>query len=127
MVVISRVLVALIGAVFLSVGASLIFNTAEVAATMGLPNMDAAGYGTVRADIAGFFIGGGLISVVAAFRKTPSLLWPVQLLVGIALLGRIFTLLVDGPVAAGWESMGIEVAILVVLFWTKRAWQGLHL
>ena len=123
MIVISRVVVALIGALFLGIGASLIFNTADAAATMGLPNLEAAGYGTVRADIGGFFLGGGLIGVVAAFRKNAALLWPVQLLVAIALLGRLFTLSVDGPIAAGLESMGVEVAILGVLFWAKRAWE----
>jgi hypothetical protein len=123
MVVILRVVVGLIGALFLGIGASLIFNTADAAATMGLPNLEAAGYGTVRADIGGFFLGGGLIGVVAAFRKNATLLWPVQLLVAIALLGRLFTLSVDGPIAAGLESMGVEVAILGVLFWAKRAWE----
>jgi len=123
MVVIARVGVALLGALFLVIGAGLIFNTTDAAADLGLPNMMAAGYGTVRADIAGFFLGGGLISVVASFRKDGSLLWPVQLLVLLALLGRVFTLVVDGPVAAGLTSMGVEVAILVLLLWAKRVWQ----
>jgi len=123
MVVIARVGVALLGALFLVIGAGLIFNTTDAAADLGLPNMMAAGYGTVRADIAGFFLGGGLISVVASLRKDGSLLWPVQLLVVLALLGRVFTLAVDGPVAAGLTSMGVEVAILVLLLWAKRVWQ----
>ena len=123
MVVMSRVVVALVGALFLSIGASLIFNTADAAATMGLPNLEAAGYGTVRADIGGFFLGGGLIVVVAAFRRNAALLWPVQLLVAIAFFGRVFTLWVDGPIAAGLDSMGVEVAILGVLFWVKRVWE----
>ena len=123
MVVIARVGVALLGALFLVIGAGLIFNTTDAAADLGLPNMMAAGYGTVRADIAGFFLGGGLISVVASLRKDGSLLWPVQLLVLLALLGRVFTLVVDGPVAAGLTSMGVEVAILVLLLWAKRVWQ----
>ena len=123
MVVVARVGVALLGALFLVIGAGLIFNTTDAAADLGLPNMMAAGYGTVRADIAGFFLGGGLISVVASLRKDGSLLWPVQLLVLLALLGRVFTLAVDGPVAAGLTSMGVEVAILVLLLWAKRVWQ----
>jgi hypothetical protein len=123
MVVVARVGVALLGALFLVIGAGLIFNTTDAAADLGLPNMMAAGYGTVRADIAWFFLGGGLISVVASLRKDGSLLWPVQLLVLLALLGRVFTLAVDGPVAAGLTSMGVEVAILVLLLWAKRVWQ----
>jgi len=55
MVVLARVGVALLGALFLVIGAGLIFNTTDAAADLGLPNMMAAGYGTVRADIAGFF------------------------------------------------------------------------
>ena len=84
--------------------------------------MAAAGRGTVRADIAAFFIGGGIIQLTAAIRRRAGLLWPVQLLVLLALLGRCFTLIVDGPVAAGVPSMGVELVMLFLLFWCKRIW-----
>lgn len=122
MLILTRLLSGLCGLLFLAVGAGLWFNTGDAAANMGLVNLAAAGLGTVRADIAGFFLGGGLILVLAAGRCDPNLLWPVQLLVLIALLGRTLTLVIDGPVAAGVSSMGIELVILVVLFWCKRIW-----
>ncbi|MCH1492513.1 MAG: hypothetical protein L7T24_08135 [Luminiphilus sp.] len=107
---------------FLLVGAGLLFNTTEAAANMGLVELAAAGRGTVRADIAGFFIGGALIQLVAAFRRDPSLLWPVQLLLLLALAGRCLTLVLDGPVAAGVPGMGVEIVILMLLIWCKRLW-----
>jgi len=122
MVMLSRVLLAAMGLLFLVVGAGLWLNTGEAAANMGLVDLAAAGLGTVRADIAGFFIGGGVIQIIAAIRRDPDLLWPVQLLVLLALLGRTVTLILDGPVAAGIPSMGIELALLVLLFWCKKSW-----
>ena len=122
MVMLSRVLLAAMGLLFLVVGAGLWLNTGEAAANMGLVDLAAAGLGTVRADIAGFFIGGGVIQMIAAIRRDPNLLWPVQLLVLLALLGRTVTLILDGPVAAGIPSMGIELALLVLLLWCKKSW-----
>ena len=122
MLLISRLLSGLFGLLFLAVGTGLWLNTGDAAAELGLVNLAAAGLGTVRADIAGFFLGGGLILVLAAARRDPGLLWPVQLLVLIALLGRTLTLVIDGRVAAGVPSMGIELLILLVLFWCKRVW-----
>lgn len=122
MVMLSRVLLAAMGLLFLVVGAGLWLNTGEAAANMGLVDLAAAGLGTVRADIAGFFIGGGVIQIIAAIRRDPDLLWPVQLLVLLALLGRTVTLILDGPVAAGIPSMGIEIALLVLLLWCKKSW-----
>ncbi|MDG1013323.1 MAG: hypothetical protein P8N99_10925 [Luminiphilus sp.] len=122
MLMLSRLLSGLFGFLFLALGAGLWLNTGDAAANLGLVDLAAAGFGTVRADIAGFFLGGGLILVVAAGRCDPSLLWPVQLLVLIALLGRTLTLVIDGPVAAGVPSMGVELVILVLLFWCKRVW-----
>ncbi len=122
MLILSRLLSGLFGLLFLAVGTGLWLNTGDAAANMGLVDLAAAGLGTVRADIAGFFLGGGLILVVAAGRCDPSLLWPVQLLVLIALLGRTLTLVIDGPVAAGLPSMGVELVILALLLWCKRVW-----
>lgn len=122
MMMLSRLLLGAVGLFFLLVGAGLLFNTTEAAANMGLVELAAAGRGTVRADIAGFFIGGALIQLVAAFRRDPSLLWPVQLLLLLALAGRCLTLVLDGPVAAGVPGMGVEIVILTLLIWCKRLW-----
>ena len=122
MVMLSRLLVALIGLLFLVVGAGLWLNTADAASQMGVVDLAAAGFGTVRADIGGFFIGGGIIQIIAAMRRDSGLLWPVQLLVLLALLGRTLTLVINGPVAAGVPSMGFELAILLLLVWCKSTW-----
>ncbi len=118
----SRLLLAAVGVLFLLVGFNLLLNTTEAAATLGLIDLAAVGRGTVRADIAGFFIAGAVIQLLAVIRRDPTLLWPVQLLLVLALSGRSLTLVLDGPVAAGIPSMLVEVAILLLLFWSKRLW-----
>ena len=122
MIMLSRLLLAAVAVLFLLIGTGLLFNTTEAAAGMGLVDITAVGRGTVRADIAGFFLGGALIQLVAVIRTDPSLLWPVQLLLALALAGRLLTLALDGPVAAGVVSMAVEITILLLLAWSKRLW-----
>ena len=70
MIILSRLLLAAVAALFLLIGTGLLFNTTEAAAGMGLVDITAAGRGTVRADIAGFFLGGALIQLVAVIGLT---------------------------------------------------------
>lgn len=122
MIILSRVLVGLAGILFIGIGAGLWFNTADASNNLGLTELAAAGFGTVRADIGGFFIGGGLLQLLAATQKNRDLLWPVQLLLALAFTGRAVTLVMDGPIAAGLPSMAIELVLLALLAWCQRLW-----
>jgi len=122
MIILSRILLALGGLLFLVVGGGLWFNTIEAASDLGLLEVAALGKGTIRADIGGFFIGGAILQLLAAVQMKPGLLWPVQLLILLAFTGRCLTLVLDGPVAAGVPSMAIELILLGLIAWCKRLW-----
>jgi len=49
-------------------------------------------------------------------------LWPVQLMMLFALLGRITTVFLDGTAAAGVMQMGVEVLIIALLQWARASW-----
>ncbi len=122
MIILSRILLGLGGLLFAAVGLGLWLNTTEAAANVGLLELAAVGRGTVRADIAGFFIAGAVLQLLAAVQMNRGLLWPVQLLLALAFSGRVVTMVIDGPIAAHIPSMGIELILMLLIFWCQRLW-----
>ena len=122
MIMISRMLIGLGAALLLVVGLGLWFAVEHSMLPMGLSVTADRGLGTVRADIAGLFVASGALGVAAALSLNRNLLWPLQLLLVVALIGRIITFSIDGLSAAGPESMVIEVLLLVVLQWCRNLW-----
>ncbi len=122
MIMFSRILVGLGGLLFAAIGLGLWFNTLEAAQNVGLMELAAVGRGTVRADIAGFFLAGAILQLLAAVQLNRALLWPVQMLLALAFAGRVVTLVLDGPIAAHIPSMGVELVLMLLLFWAKRVW-----
>ncbi|MBU6320615.1 MAG: hypothetical protein KGS00_13300 [Alphaproteobacteria bacterium] len=86
-----------------------------VGAQLGLSPVGGLGEATIRADIAGFFAGGGLLSIMAALRDDARLLTPPLLLVAIALSGRALTLVLNGLEPAMAPPMIIEAGLLAIL------------
>ena len=110
MIMLSRLLLAAVAALFLLIGTGLLFNATEAAAGMEVVDITAAGRGTVRADIAGFFLGGAPIQLAAVIRTDPSLLYSY---LALALAG-VATMALDGPIAAGVVGMAVEITILLL-------------
>lgn len=123
MILVSRVLVALAGLLFVVIGVGMWFNTGEAAGNFGLTELAPMGYATVRADIGGFFLVAGLLSIVGVLTLNSNLLWPVQLLMLAALLGRVVTLGFGGELNADSAMpMAVEVLVIAVLAWCRGLW-----
>jgi hypothetical protein len=118
----SRLLIGLGSLLLLLVGLGFWFDVEQSLLQMGITTTANHGLGTVRADIGGFFLGGGALGVLAALSLNRNLLWPVQLLLVVALIGRLVTLGIDGPEAAGVSSMGIEILLIAVFQWSRNIW-----
>lgn len=122
MQIISRLLIAVLAMLLLSLGGSLLFDTSAAMAKVGLTTSAEMGLGTLRADVAGFFLVAGMLCIWGAATLNRNVLWPVQLLMVFALLGRLVTLLVDGAGAAGIPQMGVELAVIGLLQWARTSW-----
>jgi hypothetical protein len=122
MIIVTRILVGLLGALFLLLAFGLWFNTDAEAAKLGLSGLSIAGHATVRADIAGFFLTGGGVAVYAAIKRKAALLWPVLLLVTAAIAGRFLTLVLNGGDSSSYPPMIVEAVAIILILYCQRSW-----
>jgi arylsulfatase/uncharacterized sulfatase len=94
---------------------------AALAATFGLDPLGAVGLATVRADVGGFFGAGALITLAAAVRGRGDWLWPVLLLLGLAIVGRAIGLMVDGVLPMLIPPMVVEALLILMVAGARRA------
>lgn len=118
----SRILLGAIGLLFLSIAYGFIFNTQSAASNVGLDISTIAGYATVRADMAGYFVVGGALLLYASARKIAAYLWPVLLLVAAAFTGRFITVFVNGYEQASFVPMIVELIIIALIILAQRNW-----
>lgn len=119
---VSRILLALVGLLFVSISAGFLFMTQNSAADVGLDISTLAGYATVRADMSAYFIVSGGILLYASARKAAHMLWPVLLLIIAAYLGRLMTVFVNGYETASFTPMIVETIIIALIIYAQKFW-----
>jgi hypothetical protein len=118
----ARFVIGAIGLGFALVGVVAMVEPLRVAGELGLTASAPVGAGSLRGDIAGFFLTGGLFALAAAVRNRRALLAAPLLLVGSALVGRIVTAVVDTPLdPVATRFIVIEAVAVAVLLLAGRA------
>ena len=110
----TRGLIGLLGLLALLLASRFWISPDKVGAAMGLTADGAAGLGTLRADMAGFFGASGVMFLLSALRNDARWLRPVLLLLAIALTGRVINLLVTGGGQVLVPPMVIEAVLIAV-------------
>ncbi len=110
-----RGLIGLVGLLALLLASRFWISPDKIGAAMGLLPDGAAGLGTMRADMAGFFGAAGVLSLTAAVRNERKWLIPVLLLLGIALTGRALNLVLTGGGQVLIPPMVIEAVLIVII------------
>ncbi|MGN6819291.1 MAG: DUF4345 family protein [Sphingomonas sp.] len=110
-----RIAVGLVGAFNILVGLGFLIDPAQAGLRFFLVSLGTQGLATMRADFTAFFVTGGAFALLAAWRarRTP-LLVPATLL-GIAITGRVISLLADGAPARAFPPMAVEAVMLAIL------------
>ncbi len=109
-----RALIGLAGLAALFLASRFWIDPARIAAAMDLTAGGAAGLGTLRADMAGYFGAAGVLFLAAAVRSEAVWLKPVFLMLAIALVGRVINLALTGGGAVLYPPMVIEVVLLTI-------------
>lgn len=109
-----RVVVGVFGAVGVLVLLQLWLDPAKIAAGLGLVGQGWQGQSALRSEVAGFFGGAGLLSLVSAVRNDSRLLVAPLVLVAIALAGRFVTIALDGWSSAAVPSIVSEAVLLAI-------------
>jgi hypothetical protein len=115
MQMITRLLVGIAGLLGLLVALRLWMAPEELAVQLGVQPIGPFGLATVRADVAGFFAGAGVFSVLAAVRNRAVLLNAPLVLIGLALTGRLITAATSGITNEMIPPIAIEAGLLAVL------------
>lgn len=111
----ARAVVALVGLFNLALGLGFLFNPAEAGLGFFVTSLGTQGMATMRADFTAFFVTGATFALIGAWRawRTP-LLVPLMLL-GIAISGRVVSLIADGAPPKAFPPMVAEAVMIVLL------------
>ncbi|HMT44109.1 MAG TPA: DUF4345 family protein [Chakrabartia sp.] len=118
-----RILVALAALFFLFMGVQFWFALDTAAQSFGLSPVGLIGRASIRADVGGLFIGGGLIMLHAAWKQCRMCAGAAATIVGVALLGRFITVALDGMPPGGVPPMVVEAVIIAILLWARSSWK----
>lgn len=117
---IMRVVIGLVGLLNIGLGLAFLLAPEKMGMAFFLAPTAVQGVATLRADFTGFFIGAAAFALLGAWRADPRpLLVPVVML-GLALFGRIVSLLIDGRGPDAIGPMVIELVMLVLLLSARR-------
>jgi ribonuclease Z len=121
---IERVLRGLAGAaglLFLSVGLLLLLAPGQQTGPFaGLPAGN-AGFGALRGDVGGLFLGMAFFSLLGAIRASSRWLAVPAVFLGFVVFGRMIGLLLDGRSIEGGQRVALELALATVLLLTMAS------
>ncbi len=102
------------------IGLGFLIDPAGSALRFFLAPLGTQGMASLRADFTAFFIVGGGFTLYAAWRGIAApLLVPLALL-GIALFGRVVSLIADGTAPTAYPPMVVEAVMIVLLLLARR-------
>jgi hypothetical protein len=110
----SRLLLGVTGALALLIATRFWMAPAEAGAAFALTPEGAAGLGTLRADLGAFFAAAGGLSLIAAWRRESRWLWPVLLILSLALAGRFLNLAATGGGKGLIAPMVVEAVLIAI-------------
>jgi len=124
---VARVLIGIMALFFGAMGAGFWLNLETQAAGFGLQGAVEAsnliGRMSVRADFGSFFLTIGILCGYAVWKRSGSAAIGAALLFGIALLGRIVSIALDGPAPGAAPPMVIEAVSVAILLWARSVWK----
>ncbi|MDF1686906.1 MAG: hypothetical protein ACJAXQ_000101 [Parvibaculaceae bacterium] len=120
MIWIVRGAVALAGLFFTAMGLTALFMPEQIGEIFQLTANNEIGRSAIRADLGGFFLGGGLLALAGVVRSNAQWLGAATLLILIALIGRFIGGLSGGFPEAVIQSMVIELVLILILTTAMR-------
>ena len=112
-----------IGALALLASINWVLNPAGAAASLGMPLLEGVGRSTQLGDLTAFFTGIGVLSIVGAWRKSPTLLLSAALFLGLTAIFRTLAWAVHGADFAT-AAIVAEVILCTLLVLCAKAISG---
>ena len=108
MVIVVRVLLSLLGLLFVFMGAGFLLDPVGSGGDFGLSATGAQGLASIRGDLTAFFWVSGGCLLLGAWRGPAVLLYVAAALMGIVFAARAVSLVVDGSYDGWFIPMAVE-------------------
>lgn len=119
-----RIAIALVALLNLVLGLLFLFQPERMAEAFYIQAIGSQGLATIRADLPGFFLTGGVFALLGAWQMRPEPLWVPIMLLGTAFFGRTLSLVLDGVGPDAFPPMIAEAVMLTILYAGTRAFAG---
>lgn len=116
-----RIIIGLVGLLNIGLGLGFLLAPDKMAAAFFLMPVGSQGLASLRADFTGFFIAAAVFALIGAWRADPRPLLVPLVMLGLALIGRAVSLVVDGTGPEAIGPMVIELVMLVLLVAARRS------
>jgi hypothetical protein len=115
-----RIAVGLGGLLFILIGLAFLIAPAAMGEQFYITAVGSQGLATIRADMTGFFVVGGLFAALGAWKQDPEPLKVPLLLLAIALFGRTVSLIFDGVGPTAFPPMIVEAVFIGLIVAAQR-------
>ena len=112
------------GLLFLLVGLILLLAPGKQTGLFAVLPSGNAGFGTLRGDLGGLFLGMALVTLIGAIRASIRWLTVPTAFLGVIVLGRFLNLLLDGPSSEGVYALVLELVLVAALLVTIASLRG---
>ncbi|PKQ01937.1 MAG: hypothetical protein CVT73_20875 [Alphaproteobacteria bacterium HGW-Alphaproteobacteria-12] len=112
MIWLGRIGVALVGLFSLAMGAMAFAQPVQLGEMLGLGALSPMGVNSLRADLGALFLAGGLASLLALFAGRAQWMWGVAVLYGLAVVGRVLGVVLEGAPEGVMQSIVVELILV---------------
>jgi hypothetical protein len=124
MITVLRVVLALLGALFVFVGAQFLVTPVAMGADFGLEPIGNAGLSSIRGDLTAFFWVAGGALLYGVIKQRGDVFYVTAALMGIVFCARCLSLVLDGPYEGFAAPMVIEAVTVILCLFGARAMAG---
>lgn len=112
MIWLGRIGVALVGLFSLAMGVMAFASPVQLGEMLGLGPLSPMGVNSLRADLGALFLAGGLASLLALFAGRAQWMWGVAVLYGLAVVGRVLGVVLEGAPEGVAQSIAVELVLV---------------
>ncbi|MEP0708475.1 MAG: DUF4345 family protein [Parvibaculum sp.] len=121
MIWIGRIAVALVGLFSLAMGLMAFAQPVQLGEMLGLGALSPLGGNALRADLGAFFLASALAALLALFAGRAQWMWGAAALYGLAVIGRILGVAVDGAPEGAAQPIIIELVLVALSVFGAKA------
>ena len=120
MVLVLRALLFVGGLFFVLMGIGFLIDPISAGADFGLAPQGTLGLASMRADMTAFFVVAGGCMIWGGWARKGDPLLVTAALMGIAIIGRLYTLVVDGPHDDWFVPIIVEAVTIIIALMGSR-------